>query len=270
MARIRTIKPQFFVNEDIASLPHVARLLFIGLWCLADREGRLDDRPVRIKAQLFPYEECDINDLLDKLQEKGFILRYSVKAEKFIQINNFAKHQHCNIKEGESTIPTPYKHRTSTVKAPVENSTDTLGKEGKGKEQEGKGKDAREHPLPTWVDRAAWGGFVEMRQSIKAPLKTERAINIILARLQKFKSKGQDPNAILDQSTSNSWKGVFELKEGKNGSRNFAQEREDERIRRIRGLDSSVAGDVHREKFSQGGDETLEGSFETVSEVETE
>jgi hypothetical protein len=208
MARIRTIKPQFFMNEEIASMPHVSRLLFIGLWCLADREGRLDDRPVRIKAQILPYEDHDIDSTLNNLQEKGFIIRYSVKSEKFIQINNFSKHQHCNIKESESTIPTPYKHHANTV---------LKRREGKGKEQEGKGKDMREHPLPVWIDRAAWGGFVEMRESIKAPLKTERAANLIIAKLQRLKETGQDPNAILDQSTMNSWKGVFELKEFKNG-----------------------------------------------------
>ena len=45
MARSRNIKPSFFMNEDIIELPYEARLLFIGLWTLADREGRLENRP---------------------------------------------------------------------------------------------------------------------------------------------------------------------------------------------------------------------------------
>ena len=45
MARIRTIKPEFFTSEDIVALSPLARLLFIALWCEADREGRLVWKP---------------------------------------------------------------------------------------------------------------------------------------------------------------------------------------------------------------------------------
>ncbi len=50
--RARGIKPAFFKNEELAELGTVAQLLFIGLWCLADREGRLEDRPKRIGAEV--------------------------------------------------------------------------------------------------------------------------------------------------------------------------------------------------------------------------
>ncbi len=60
MARIRTIKPQFFLNEELAELPAMVRLLFIGLWTQADREGRLLDRPKRLKAEIFPYDNFDV------------------------------------------------------------------------------------------------------------------------------------------------------------------------------------------------------------------
>lgn len=66
--------------------------------------------------------------------------------------------------------------------------------------------------LPEWIDRSAWDGFIDMRRSIGKPLKTDRAINGIIAKLDEFKKSGQDPNKILDQSTMNSWQGVFPLK----------------------------------------------------------
>ena len=113
MARIRTIKPQFFLNEDIASFPPLVRLLFTGLWCLADREGRLEDRPVKIKVQLLPYDEIDIDSALSSLHERRFILRYEIKSEKYIQILNFLKHQQPHYKEVESEIPPPKGHKNS-------------------------------------------------------------------------------------------------------------------------------------------------------------
>lgn len=109
MARARNIKPAFFKNEYLAELEPMARLLFIGLWCLADRNGRLEYRPKRIKAELFPYENIKIEKLLEDLASPRdtFIRIYSVKNIKYIQINNFLKHQNPHKNEVESGIPEP-------------------------------------------------------------------------------------------------------------------------------------------------------------------
>lgn len=107
MPRARNIKPGFFANEDLAEIEPIGRLLFIGLWTLADRDGRLEDRPKRIKGELFPYDNCDINALLDDLQKYGFILRYEVDGGKYIQIVNFSKHQNPHPKEPSKDFPMP-------------------------------------------------------------------------------------------------------------------------------------------------------------------
>lgn len=111
MSRIRTIKPDFFLNEDIAELSLFARLTFIGLWTIADREGRLEDRPKRIKAQLFPYDDCDMNVLLQELHcaPSRFILRYVAQDCAYIQVRNFTKHQRITGTEAQSAtrIPPP-------------------------------------------------------------------------------------------------------------------------------------------------------------------
>jgi len=118
MSRIRAIKPEFFKNELLAELPALDRLLFIGLWTIADRAGRLEDRPKRIKAEIFPYEvEYDVDSGLSRLHERGFINRYTVSELPCIQVVNFIKHQNPHKNERESTIPVPYKYHTSTVLA---------------------------------------------------------------------------------------------------------------------------------------------------------
>lgn len=120
MARARNIKPSFFANDDLADIHPLGRLLFIGLWTLADREGRLEDRPRRIKAEVLPYDECNVDSLLDDLQSHGFILRYEVDGDRFIQVVNFTKHQNPHVKESASSIPAPGEHRTSTVQEQCE------------------------------------------------------------------------------------------------------------------------------------------------------
>jgi len=110
--RARNLKPGFFKNEELAELGPCAQLLFSGLWCLADREGKLEDRPKRIKAEIFPYYEPspDVNTILSQLQNKGFLIRYATDGLNLIKIVNFKKHQTPHIRESASTYPDPEKN----------------------------------------------------------------------------------------------------------------------------------------------------------------
>ncbi|QLF92284.1 phage replication protein [Pseudomonas sp. ABC1] len=105
MARARNIKPSIMANEDLVELDPFERLLFIYLWMLADREGRLEDRPKRIKAEALPYDSVDADLMLDNLARAGFILRYDVDGVKLIQVLNFAKHQTPHVREQASNLP---------------------------------------------------------------------------------------------------------------------------------------------------------------------
>ena len=96
--RARLIRPGFWDDFEVGRLHKTARLLFIGLWCLADREGRLLDIPRRIAAELFPHDEPEVESEVAKwltdLAEIGVIVRYEVSSGKYIEIKNFKKHQH--------------------------------------------------------------------------------------------------------------------------------------------------------------------------------
>ncbi|MEM5872110.1 MAG: hypothetical protein QW051_04520 [Candidatus Aenigmatarchaeota archaeon] len=107
--RARNIKPGFFKNEDLAELPPLARLLYAGLWCYADREGKFEWRPKRIKAEILPYDNCDITKLLMSLHSKKFIYKYVVNGEEYGIIPKFNKHQSPHKHEAKSTIPDPPK-----------------------------------------------------------------------------------------------------------------------------------------------------------------
>ena len=105
MARARNIKPGLFSNELLVELPAFDRLAFIGLWCLADREGRLEDRVKRIKIELFPCDDYDVDAGLSRLAAAGFIARYKVAGFSVIEIVNFQKHQSPHGTEKDSTLP---------------------------------------------------------------------------------------------------------------------------------------------------------------------
>lgn len=118
MARARNLKPSFFTNDRLAEIHPLGRLLFAGLWTIADREGRLEDRPKRIKAEVLPYDNANVDKLLDDLGRAGFILRYAANGDRFIQVLAFNKHQNPHVKEGPSTIPAPVEHSASPVPDP--------------------------------------------------------------------------------------------------------------------------------------------------------
>ncbi len=113
--RSRNIKPGFFKNEYLAECEPLARILFSGLWCMADREGRLEYRPKRIKAELLPYDDCNVESLLNQLLQYGLITIYSVDGSNYISIPTFTEHQNPNVKEAASIIPAPNEHGASTV-----------------------------------------------------------------------------------------------------------------------------------------------------------
>jgi len=115
MARSRNIKPGFFTNDLLAELPAITRLLFAGLWVIADRAGRIEDRPKKIRAEVMPYDDFDPDKALSDLEQAGFIARYEVGGVKAIQVLAWEKHQNPHIKEAASTLPALWEHQTSTV-----------------------------------------------------------------------------------------------------------------------------------------------------------
>ena len=105
MARTRDIKPSFFKNEHLAECDPLARLLFVGLWTIADRDGRIECRPLRIKAELFPYDSVDIVALLEQLRSRGFIRAYDVDGVRYIDIPGFSENQRVHPKEQSEGRP---------------------------------------------------------------------------------------------------------------------------------------------------------------------
>lgn len=118
--RARSLKPGFFQNEDLIELPFEYRLLFAGIWTMADREGRLEDRPKKIKLNVFPGDNVDCEAGLVALQRAGFIQRYQIEGDPYVQINAFLKHQSPHPREAPSVIPPPpgaidkFKHQPVT------------------------------------------------------------------------------------------------------------------------------------------------------------
>ena len=190
MARIRTIKPEFFTSEDIVSLSPLSRLLYVALWCEADREGRLVWRPRTFKLRYLPADNCDAGALCQELIDGGLVVLY---GDDLAYIPSFARHQHLNPRESASTLPEPDAKTSRKARKPIASArvvdasarVDDAqgGREGKGKEgviqppppgggvpPEPKTTKAAPIECPEGVAAQVWSDWLALRRAKKAPV----------------------------------------------------------------------------------------------------
>ena len=167
MSRIRSIKPQFWVDEDLAHLPPYARLLYIALWNFADDGGVFEYRPERLCAQIFPLDVLhgaltfqDFQSWLDSLESIGKFKRFTDDTEKmFGFLVNFPKHQVIK-KPSEHRFATPpvpngsplvdYPSSTGSLLVPIGSREEGVGnkEQGIGSREEGVEEEEKLPPLP--------------------------------------------------------------------------------------------------------------------------
>lgn len=259
MARIRSLKPEFFTSADVVACSPLARLLFIATWCEADREGRLYWKPDTLKLRYLPADKCDVDKLADELEARGMLVRYDVNGIRYASVTGFTRHQIINNRERESVIPeSPELPPIPPLKA----TTTTEGKGREGKERE-RLPFTRPHAsntsiqaLPKWIDADTWDEYKQMRKLIRKPM-TARAEQLAVSKLEEFQAQGHDPNKVLEQSIQQSWQGLFAVKDtagnAKQQPKSFAElneefsrkqiEERNERLRRGRAAaDAELAG----------------------------
>lgn len=147
MARIRTIKPDFFRHGDLfdaekeSKLP--LRIAYIGLWTVCDREGRFKWKPRDLKVDCLPFDDVDFSRVLDALETRGFVVKYAVDGKEYGVIPSFTAHQIINNKESVSQLPEPNENNILTRDARVSHAIGAPlnPEQGEGKGKEGKGKE---------------------------------------------------------------------------------------------------------------------------------
>ena len=198
MARIRTIKPEFFTSDDICALSPRARLLYIGLWCEADREGRLVWAPRGFKRRYLPDDDCDIDALCRELTDRTLVRLY---GDGLAVIPTFATHQHVNPREAASKLAPPpaHLHAPSRVIDASPSVADAQGgrepKEREGREGAGRRPPGTAHTLPEgWTPGENDRGWVRTaRPDLTAAMiedETERFRNFQAAQNRTAHSWG--------------------------------------------------------------------------------
>jgi hypothetical protein len=134
MARIRSIKPDFWTSEQVMECSPIARLMFIGMWNFADDHGRLPSAPKTIKAQIFPADDIDsanVRRMIDELAANSLVQVYVVDEKEYLFITGW-HHQKID-KRQPPKYPDPPPYHSANVRRTV--STDLRGSEGIGRDR---------------------------------------------------------------------------------------------------------------------------------------
>ncbi len=92
MARIRSIKPEFFTSEQIVECSPIARLMFVGMWCFCDDAGIFPASYKSLKMQVFPGDEVTINQIksyVEELLKAELLVQYVVENKTYWQVTGW-------------------------------------------------------------------------------------------------------------------------------------------------------------------------------------
>ena len=123
MARIRTIKPEFWTDGDILKLSRDARLFYIGLWNFADDNGVLDNDLIGLKVKIFPNNHIKIEKLLKELKDIKKIVIYEIESKSYILLKNLTAHQVID-RPRKSNLPLPDKNQMKSTEISPEGRKD--------------------------------------------------------------------------------------------------------------------------------------------------
>lgn len=203
MARIRTIKPEFWTSEQVMECSPLARLLFIGLWNFCDDAGRMAMSPKRIKAQIFPSDDitsANVLGLLQELSANELIRFYVVDGKEFLLVTGW-RHQRIDKPQKPQTPEPPDLH------SPNGPGTFDVGREKEGKrigDSPGSGGSppcgpaappAREAPIPSEAASAVEPARAEAPAAAAPPWNSRETFDRIERRCREVLPRDwvQDP-----------------------------------------------------------------------------
>lgn len=130
MARIRSVKPQFWTSEQIADCSPNARLLFIGLWNFCDDYGVHPASSARLKMEVFPsdgFSKDDVRDMVDELLAVELLKEYEVAGDRYWLVTGWDKHQKPDTRTGQYPLPGGEKGKTIRRKSADRSANGTGG-----------------------------------------------------------------------------------------------------------------------------------------------
>lgn len=217
MARIRTIKPEFWEDEKLAKLPMPCRLFYIGTWNFADDQGVFRGSPSILKSRIFPYDETlrasEVSKWIDALVEARMIIPVSYNNESYYIIRTFHNHQIIDRRYLKTTIPQAL--YDSTMLSHSEHVETTPQEQGTGNREQGSGTGNITAAIfqdedPEFISVVS--EWLDYKKSRRESYKNKNSVLAFLSKLKKLSKNDADlAREIITESMANNWAGIFPL-----------------------------------------------------------
>ena len=200
MSRIRSVKPDFFIHEELQDLEvqhpgFYPMFVYQGLWLQCDSNGVFPWRPRQLKLYILPFIPFDMETTLDILSNAGYLIRYKADGKEYGHIPTFKIHQRLSGKEateGEKYPVPPCEafEKKESFTETKENQQD-MNREATGKQQGSSGE----------ATGKQWGSSGEIPdvQEMEMEMSKEEIKNTsyFSAELNKPSSTGNEEPAVI-------------------------------------------------------------------------
>lgn len=202
MARIRTIKPEFWTSSDVVRCSRDARLLFIGLWSFCDDAGRHPADAVRLKMEVFPADVIDVAPLLDELTAAGLIVQYEAKGKPYWQVTGW-RHQRLDRPSFKHPGPDGFVDDSESVRGTLDESSTA---EGRGVESSGVESSRKETANAVLAATASDGGTTTEAAILVFPCDGDRkSWNLFPSQRDRFKELYPSLDIMAEMRAALAW-----------------------------------------------------------------
>ncbi|MGS3525307.1 DUF1376 domain-containing protein [Escherichia coli] len=156
--------------------------------------------------------EEDLASVREKLTKKSAAGKASVQARRSRKEADVQTKQERNLTGVQTDVEVVFEHDVNT-KATNKDTDKDLKTDPPLKSPRGnrgvKKFDPLDIALPNWISVSLWREWVEFRQALRKPIRTEQGANGAIRELEKFRQQGFSPEQVIRHSIANEYQGLF-------------------------------------------------------------
>ena len=156
--------------------------------------------------------EEDLASVREKLTKKSAAGKASVQARRSRKEADVQTKQERNLTGVQTDVEVVFEHDVNTKATNKDTDKDLKTDPPLNPPRGNRGVkkfDPLDIPLPHWISVSLWREWVEFRQALRKPIRTEQGANGAIRELEKFRQQGFSPEQVIRHSIANEYQGLF-------------------------------------------------------------
>ncbi|HIB2292055.1 YdaU family protein, partial [Shigella sonnei] len=156
--------------------------------------------------------EEDLASVREKLTKKSAAGKASVQARRSRKEADVQTKQERNLTGVQTDVEVVFEHDVNTKATNKDTDKDLKTDPPLNPPRGNRGVkkfDPLDIALPNWISVSLWREWVEFRQALRKPIRTEQGANGAIRELEKFRQQGFSPEQVIRHSIANEYQGLF-------------------------------------------------------------